>query len=68
LQKVAVATPTIMTAVGAVAPLEDRLDRSLSGHTPDPLTPIEETICTLDDLITQGKFAMPAVFEFAAGK
>jgi aryl-alcohol dehydrogenase-like predicted oxidoreductase len=24
-------------------------------HTPDPLTPIEETLATLDDLITEGK-------------
>ncbi|HEV8019973.1 MAG TPA: aldo/keto reductase, partial [Candidatus Lustribacter sp.] len=24
-------------------------------HTPDPLTPIEETVCALDDLIAQGK-------------
>ena len=24
-------------------------------HTPDPLTPVEETLATLDDLITEGK-------------
>jgi len=35
-------------------------------HTPDPLTPIEETICALDDLITQGKVRYAAVSNFAA--
>jgi aryl-alcohol dehydrogenase-like predicted oxidoreductase len=35
-------------------------------HTPDPLTPIEETICTLDDLITQGKIRYAGCSNFAA--
>jgi aryl-alcohol dehydrogenase-like predicted oxidoreductase len=35
-------------------------------HSPDPLTPIEETICALDDLITQGKVRYAAVSNFAA--
>jgi aryl-alcohol dehydrogenase-like predicted oxidoreductase len=35
-------------------------------HTPDPLTPIEETICALDDLITQGKIRYAGCSNFAA--
>lgn len=35
-------------------------------HTPDPLTPIEETICALDDLIAQGKVRYVACSNFAA--
>ena len=33
----------------------DRLDRPLPAPRPDPLTPIEETLRALDDLIRQGK-------------
>ena len=35
-------------------------------HTPDPLTPIEETICALDDLIAQGKVRYAGCSNFAA--
>ena len=35
-------------------------------HTPDPLTPIEETICALDDLMTQGKIRYAGCSNFAA--
>jgi aryl-alcohol dehydrogenase-like predicted oxidoreductase len=35
-------------------------------HTPDPLTPIEETICALDDLLRQGKIRYAGCSNFAA--
>jgi aryl-alcohol dehydrogenase-like predicted oxidoreductase len=35
-------------------------------HTPDPLTPIEETVCALDDLMTQGKIRYAGCSNFAA--
>ena len=35
-------------------------------HTPDPFTPIEETICALDDLIAQGKIRYAGCSNFAA--
>jgi len=35
-------------------------------HQPDPLTPIEETICALDDLIAQGKIRYAGCSNFAA--
>jgi aryl-alcohol dehydrogenase-like predicted oxidoreductase len=35
-------------------------------HTPDPLTPIEETVCALDDLIAQGKVRYAGCSNFAA--
>ncbi len=35
-------------------------------HVPDPLTPIEETICALDDLIAQGKVRYVGCSNFAA--
>ncbi|HEY5349946.1 MAG TPA: aldo/keto reductase [Candidatus Lustribacter sp.] len=35
-------------------------------HTPDPHTPIEETICALDDLIAQGKIRYAGCSNFAA--
>ena len=35
-------------------------------HVPDPLTPIEETICALDDLIVQGKIRYAGCSNFAA--
>jgi aryl-alcohol dehydrogenase-like predicted oxidoreductase len=35
-------------------------------HTPDPLTPIEETVCALDDLIAQGKIRYAGCSNFAA--
>lgn len=35
-------------------------------HSPDPLTPIEETVCTLDDLLTQGKIRYAGCSNFAA--
>lgn len=35
-------------------------------HTPDPLTPIEETLCALDDLVTQGKVRYIGCSNFAA--
>ena len=34
---------------------QNRLDRSLPAAQPDPLTPIEETLRALDDLVQQGK-------------
>jgi aryl-alcohol dehydrogenase-like predicted oxidoreductase len=35
-------------------------------HVPDSLTPIEETVCTLDDLLTQGKIRYAGCSNFAA--
>jgi aryl-alcohol dehydrogenase-like predicted oxidoreductase len=35
-------------------------------HMPDPLTPIEETVCALDDLVTQGKIRYAGCSNFAA--
>jgi aryl-alcohol dehydrogenase-like predicted oxidoreductase len=35
-------------------------------HYPDPLTPIEETVCALDDLITQGKVRYAGCSNFAS--
>jgi aryl-alcohol dehydrogenase-like predicted oxidoreductase len=35
-------------------------------HMPDPLTPIEETVCALDDLMTQGKIRYAGCSNFAA--
>jgi aryl-alcohol dehydrogenase-like predicted oxidoreductase len=35
-------------------------------HTPDPHTPIDETICALDDLLTQGKIRYAGCSNFAA--
>ena len=35
-------------------------------HMPDPLTPIEETVCALDDLVTQGKVRYAGCSNFAA--
>ena len=43
----------------------DRLDLYFV-HTFDPLTPIEETLRALDDLVTQGKILHPAVSNWAA--
>jgi aryl-alcohol dehydrogenase-like predicted oxidoreductase len=35
-------------------------------HMPDPLTPIEETVCALDDLIAQGKVRYVGCSNFAS--
>ena len=35
-------------------------------HTPDPHTPIEETVCALDDLIAQGKVRYAGCSNFAS--
>jgi aryl-alcohol dehydrogenase-like predicted oxidoreductase len=35
-------------------------------HAPDPHTPIEETVCALDDLMTQGKIRYAGCSNFAA--
>ncbi len=35
-------------------------------HMPDPLTPIEETVCALDDLTTQGKIRYAGCSNFAS--
>jgi aryl-alcohol dehydrogenase-like predicted oxidoreductase len=35
-------------------------------HVPDPLTPIEETVCALDDLVTQGKIRYAGCSNFPA--
>ena len=40
---------------GQPAAAQDRLDRPLPAAPPDPLTPIEETLRALDDLVRQGK-------------